>query len=588
MFCVTCGTENADGANFCKSCGSPLMKGVATPKTSGNAVPAGTMGAVPKTAAPVGAPGAAGTQMPAKQRNMPVAAIIGCAVAALVFLLVILPGIVIVISTLRSTYNLSPYLKIEATGCDGYGTARVSIDWDAFERKYGERLSLARQPRGEFSILYAEMTPTEILCNAVMVNLEPSNRLKNGDEIAYTWSVDESLLSCVKGRFKYKDGVYNVTGLTKVDTFDAFADLSVSFDGIAPNGQLNMTYQGTELDQYDFRCETTSGLSNGDTVKISLPEDRMESYAETLGKVPETLEKEYTVSGLSAYVARRAEIGEESLAGMIRQGEDVYRAHFAQNQQEGSTLESLSCIGDYLLTAKSADGWGSRNLFYVVYKAQVRNQYANEGASYDKVSDVYWFLCYENLLAQPDGILDVDLTNYSTPGASFTVDSMVSFDWFGTREWRMYGYPTVQALYQEAVMQKIDAYNHEDQVDESSAPVTKVETPAASAEEPAASEEMPAAQEENAAYIFPDSDTRLLTKQDLEGLSAEECKKARNEIYARHGRRFKDAALQSYFDSCDWYEGTIEPDDFQENQLSKIEIANKNLIADYEKEKGYR
>ena len=37
-------------------------------------------------------------------------------------------------------------------------------------------------------------------------------------------------------------------------------------------------------------------------------------------------------------------------------------------------------------------------------------------------------------------------------------------------------------------------------------------------------------------YIIPDSDTKLLTDSDIEGLSARELNYAKNEIYARHGR----------------------------------------------------
>lgn len=89
-------------------------------------------------------------------------------------------------------------------------------------------------------------------------------------------------------------------------------------------------------------------------------------------------------------------------------------------------------------------------------------------------------------------------------------------------------------------------------------------------------------------YILKDSSTRFLTKEDLQGLSAEECRLARNEIYARNGRKFDDEGLQSYFNACSWYHGTIEPNDFQETMLSEIESTNKNLIVEYEKEMGYR
>lgn len=84
-------------------------------------------------------------------------------------------------------------------------------------------------------------------------------------------------------------------------------------------------------------------------------------------------------------------------------------------------------------------------------------------------------------------------------------------------------------------------------------------------------------------YILVNSDCEYLGLEDLEGLSEEECKIARNEIYARYGRLFSDESLQAYFDSCDWYEGTISPDDFDENMLTDIEKAKRvdNLFASY-------
>lgn len=89
-------------------------------------------------------------------------------------------------------------------------------------------------------------------------------------------------------------------------------------------------------------------------------------------------------------------------------------------------------------------------------------------------------------------------------------------------------------------------------------------------------------------YILAGSDSRYLTADDLKDLSEEELRLARNEIYARHGRKFIDESLQAYFDSCDWYEGTIEAADFQESSLNDYERKNLDLIAGYEEVKGYR
>lgn len=93
---------------------------------------------------------------------------------------------------------------------------------------------------------------------------------------------------------------------------------------------------------------------------------------------------------------------------------------------------------------------------------------------------------------------------------------------------------------------------------------------------------------EQEGYLLPDSDKRMISKKDLEGFDAEQCRIARNEIYARHGRKFKDKELQEYFDSCDWYEGTVEADKFQDSVLNDYEVANRDTIVKYEKEKGYR
>ena len=88
-------------------------------------------------------------------------------------------------------------------------------------------------------------------------------------------------------------------------------------------------------------------------------------------------------------------------------------------------------------------------------------------------------------------------------------------------------------------------------------------------------------------YILPDSNTAYLTEADLAGLTKEELRLARNELYARHGRKFKDEGLNQYFSAKSWYRPSIEPDQFNESVFNEYEIANRKLIADYEKKMGY-
>jgi len=86
-------------------------------------------------------------------------------------------------------------------------------------------------------------------------------------------------------------------------------------------------------------------------------------------------------------------------------------------------------------------------------------------------------------------------------------------------------------------------------------------------------------------YIFADSAQRLLEYNDVCRISNADIRIAKNEIYARHGRKFSSADLQEYFAQMPWYRGTIEPDQFDENSLNEIERANVSFL-DQEYQKG--
>lgn len=86
-------------------------------------------------------------------------------------------------------------------------------------------------------------------------------------------------------------------------------------------------------------------------------------------------------------------------------------------------------------------------------------------------------------------------------------------------------------------------------------------------------------------YILPDSDERYLSRDDLAGLTQEQCCLARNEIYARHGRIFRTAAIARYFSAKSWYSATVPAEDFSDSVLNRYEIANIDFISDYENEK---
>jgi hypothetical protein len=80
------------------------------------------------------------------------------------------------------------------------------------------------------------------------------------------------------------------------------------------------------------------------------------------------------------------------------------------------------------------------------------------------------------------------------------------------------------------------------------------------------------------AFVFPDSDRRLLTAADLSKLSKPELRIAKNEIFARRGRYFEAPDLKARFERYSWYSPTT-----WNPKLNSIEEANVALIGQFEK-----
>jgi len=80
--------------------------------------------------------------------------------------------------------------------------------------------------------------------------------------------------------------------------------------------------------------------------------------------------------------------------------------------------------------------------------------------------------------------------------------------------------------------------------------------------------------------IHQELSTTPITRTLLEGLFLEDASQMRQEIYARHGKVFKEPWLQKYFSSFDWYKA--DPN-FTEAALTEVEKKNIATIAAYEK-----
>lgn len=75
-------------------------------------------------------------------------------------------------------------------------------------------------------------------------------------------------------------------------------------------------------------------------------------------------------------------------------------------------------------------------------------------------------------------------------------------------------------------------------------------------------------------YILPESQTRELADWEVKNIDEAGRQMAINEIYARHGRKFVLPEVQTYFNEKNWYKGTVEASDFDENVFNEHEEKN--------------
>ena len=72
---------------------------------------------------------------------------------------------------------------------------------------------------------------------------------------------------------------------------------------------------------------------------------------------------------------------------------------------------------------------------------------------------------------------------------------------------------------------------------------------------------------------------------DLKAKTCEELRFLRNEIYARHGRKFANPKIRKLFLNQDWYHPKFEPSVFPEDKITDLQKANIVHIQHFEEEK---
>ena len=597
MRCRVCGSNNEDGSKFCWNCGNKLTEQSETRSSSVNQpgiqqnsgdVQHNQVGTPPKQVrmpqrqVPPGgfdwengkkmaeerlqkgkniADGCVG-QLKRVAENQTITdklkkiskktwGIIGACVALVLVLL-------IVIALHKPTVNLNDYLKVTYGGYDGGGVAYTEIDWNSMKEDFENKISYKRgmaQTGG--------MTPIDIIMEYTNANIEGKNeKLSNGDKESYTWKVDkDAIAKLIKCKIKYSDGSKKVSGLKEMELFDPFKNLKVTFSGVEPNGEADIEYNGDMLSEYDFTCDKTSGLKNGDKIKISLTEDAG-YYVDQYNKAPSVLEKEYKVKNLGKYLSKIKEVDTDGMNSARAKAQKSI-SDMVDYWSEDVTLDKVSYAGDYLQVAKDSDDY-TKNYYGVIYQINAHIQ-PDGGQRKDVVS--YYSMKFENVIVGGDGKCEIDLDEYDVPYDDFSVE-VTSGD-LSSGSYSFDGYQTLEELKKNYVDEVADEFDCEWDV---SGKLEAVDLGVTSD------------------YLCSYSSDRLLTDSDVEGYLNANYSEYNfpeginiiqmiiNEIYAKHGYEFTDSKLSAYFSNKTWYKSnTNKVNDMNAVSDSMSEIEKKNV-----------
>lgn len=487
MICVHCGRDIPNGTKFCPFCGQPVAADQPAGQPAFNIQPGASV--QPPQQPPVmgaqqpmgGQPAAATATVTPKAPIDPKKLAVPVAVAAVV----VVGGVLI--ATHKPTVNLNKYITLSAEGYNSIGTLDVEFDTDKLEKDYGKKIAknfqkaMKNHEEDTYGLsnlagsLYEGSETSLFVTYCADGSADKTRNLSNGDVVTYTWDgVNEQTKKEAEELFgvkiKCSDVTYKVSGLTAVNTFDAFDGVEVEFNGISPDGSatVNTLPTAEAAKGLYYTLDEQYNLANGDTVTVTVHSNRddFSDCIEKYGAIPAATEKTYTVEGLNEYVTDSDGLTDSVLVSLQNQAEDVLNAMVAKSwDSECVTLKGMSYLGYYILTPKNKDNYGvSQDVIILPYQVTSHNHFEDkDGQVYDADVSYYWYIAFKNVSKDADGNIAGGLDDYYTANASFDVKTGLDDGWW-EKYWSYYGYQTLDELYSNAVTRNVEDYNHQDNV----------------------------------------------------------------------------------------------------------------------------
>lgn len=363
MFCEKCGMELEADAVFCEKCGAKVSNDEAINLNQNNVDVSDNI----KASTSINASNNFDFSKWTKDKRF-------WGVLSLVIICMLL---IIISMSQPKKLNLNEYISVEFEGYNSIGTANINIDSDGIEAKLAEIMKL--EPKDDSFIgellseePYEEMQKILDCEDLFEVSIDKSDALTNGDVVTLSFEIDNETAKEYNVRYVGKETEYVVEGLEDIEIIDAFADFTVEFQGISPQGEFIGIYNGSNeyLSSHDFEVDSNYKLRNGDIVQVNIDVD--EEYLASQGYALKEISRSYTVEGLDEYILSYDSLSEDFLDYAKQEAQDVIISYIAKHYDEEVNTTELVYSG-YVFDAPKADAeWYSNyNNLYLIYTSDV-------------------------------------------------------------------------------------------------------------------------------------------------------------------------------------------------------------------------
>ena len=211
--------------------------------------------------------------------------------------------------------DLTDYTDVKFTGYDTFGYVKNDFDRTAFSNAVIKCLKdknvismdyvrgAKELPEDEYEReKYQEDTAViDAVTSAVAIHIDTTTDLTNGDVVHVTYDYDNSELRKYRIQLTGTEMECVVADLPIAQTFDAFANVELAFDGYNGYGTAALTDTKNGADHISFSDNAGIYLQNGDVVTVTAVStfgSSFKDYCNEYGRIPQSTTKQYTVSGL--------------------------------------------------------------------------------------------------------------------------------------------------------------------------------------------------------------------------------------------------------------------------------------------------